>query len=70
MAAARPVSLMNGRVDGSSSAAGRPRSSVSAAPASSATGSVSFASSATIAPCEVEFENARTWGKTIGSLST
>ena len=70
MAAARPASRMNGRVDGSSSAAGRPRSSVSAAPASSPAGSVSRASSATSAPCDVDCENARTCESTIGSLST
>ena len=61
---------MNGSVDGSSRAVGRPKSSVAAAPASSPTGSVSFASSATTAPGDVDCENARTCDSTIGSLST
>ena len=70
MAAARAVSGMNGSVDGSSTATGCPKSSVAAAPSSSATGSVSFPSSATTAPCDVDCENARTCVSTIGSLST
>jgi hypothetical protein len=61
---------MNGTLDGSTSATGRPKSSVPAAPASSPTGSVSLPSSATSDPCDVDCENARTCDSTIGSLST
>lgn len=70
MAAARSVLGMNGSVDGTSTATGRRKSNVGADLARSASGSVSFASSATIAPWGVDLENARTCDSTIGSWST
>jgi len=69
MAAARAALGMNGSVDGSSTATGCRKSSVAADPARSAAGSVSFASSAATAPCDVDLEKARTYASTIGSLS-